>query len=238
MRHSLRIAALAAATSTLILAGQAMAAVLTLASPFNAFFTWNNDGTVTYLGTGGGTYTGVQQQSELWSNFTGVNLPAGTEMELSLASVGGKDQHTISFLFSPGGVASTYTPGYTISDAGTPNHSEASASGAILQTRGASSLGKVLVGSGGPYAINFVQVNASESGVTEIGFGPGTTSLTVSDTFTVLPGGSNATGISNSFVENTVPEPSTWAMMIIGFAGLGYAAFRRNSRGRTTAATL
>jgi hypothetical protein len=29
-----------------------------------------------------------------------------------------------------------------------------------------------------------------------------------------------------------VPEPSTWAMMVLGFAGLGYAAFRRNSTGR------
>ena len=28
------------------------------------------------------------------------------------------------------------------------------------------------------------------------------------------------------------PEPSTWAMMALGFAGLGYAAFRRNSKGR------
>jgi hypothetical protein len=28
----------------------------------------------------------------------------------------------------------------------------------------------------------------------------------------------------------TVPEPSTWAMMLIGFAGLGYAAFRRKAR--------
>jgi hypothetical protein len=27
-----------------------------------------------------------------------------------------------------------------------------------------------------------------------------------------------------------VPEPSTWAMMTLGFAGLGYAAFRRNSK--------
>src|SRR3984957_8957297 len=26
------------------------------------------------------------------------------------------------------------------------------------------------------------------------------------------------------------PEPATWAMMMIGFAGLGYAAFRRNSK--------
>jgi threonine/homoserine/homoserine lactone efflux protein len=25
----------------------------------------------------------------------------------------------------------------------------------------------------------------------------------------------------------TVPEPSTWAMMLLGFAGLGYAGYRR-----------
>jgi hypothetical protein len=27
-----------------------------------------------------------------------------------------------------------------------------------------------------------------------------------------------------------VPEPATWAMLGLGFAGLGYAAFRRNSK--------
>jgi hypothetical protein len=32
-----------------------------------------------------------------------------------------------------------------------------------------------------------------------------------------------------------VPEPSTWAMMAIGFAGLGYAGFRRNSKVRAVA---
>ena len=32
-----------------------------------------------------------------------------------------------------------------------------------------------------------------------------------------------------------VPEPATWAMMLIGFAGLGYAAFRRNKKGRALA---
>jgi PEP-CTERM motif len=32
-----------------------------------------------------------------------------------------------------------------------------------------------------------------------------------------------------------VPEPSTWAMMALGFAGLGYAAFRRNSKVRALA---
>jgi hypothetical protein len=32
-----------------------------------------------------------------------------------------------------------------------------------------------------------------------------------------------------------VPEPSTWAMMALGFAGLGYAAFRRNAKVRVLA---
>jgi hypothetical protein len=34
---------------------------------------------------------------------------------------------------------------------------------------------------------------------------------------------------------SAVPEPSTWAMMALGFAGLGYAAFRRSSKGRALA---
>lgn len=32
----------------------------------------------------------------------------------------------------------------------------------------------------------------------------------------------------NLTVLSTVPEPSTWAMLVLGFAGLGYAAFRRS----------
>ena len=31
----------------------------------------------------------------------------------------------------------------------------------------------------------------------------------------------------DSVALNAVPEPSTWAMMLLGFAGLGYAGFRR-----------
>jgi hypothetical protein len=28
-----------------------------------------------------------------------------------------------------------------------------------------------------------------------------------------------------------VPEPSTWAMMILGFAGVGFMAYRRQKQG-------
>jgi hypothetical protein len=45
--------------------------------------------------------------------------------------------------------------------------------------------------------------------------------------FSLVPG---AIGVSGS-----VPETSTWAMMVLGFAGLGYAAFRRGSRGQALA---
>jgi PEP-CTERM motif-containing protein len=38
------------------------------------------------------------------------------------------------------------------------------------------------------------------------------------DSFTLDVGG---------VIPPTVPEPSTWAMMLLGFAGLGYAAVRR-----------
>jgi hypothetical protein len=29
---------------------------------------------------------------------------------------------------------------------------------------------------------------------------------------------------------SAVPEPSTWAMMILGFAGVGFMAYRRKSK--------
>ena len=47
---------------------------------------------------------------------------------------------------------------------------------------------------------------------------------------------------SNAFITasfqsdvDAVPEPSTWAMMVLGFAGLGFVAFRRNAKAAATA---
>ncbi len=42
-----------------------------------------------------------------------------------------------------------------------------------------------------------------------------------------------ATSSNNAFeFEMAVPEPSTWAMLALGFAGLGYAGFRRSGKSR------
>jgi hypothetical protein len=53
-----------------------------------------------------------------------------------------------------------------------------------------------------------------------------------SGTKIVLNGISRLTAVSGSVVLGTVsaiPEPSTWAMMILGFAGVGFMAYRRRN---------
>jgi len=57
--------------------------------------------------------------------------------------------------------------------------------------------------------------------------------LTLAATQTGGPG--HAISVSLTDFGSTVPEPSTWAMLMLGFAGLGYAAFRRNSKARALA---
>ena len=37
-------------------------------------------------------------------------------------------------------------------------------------------------------------------------------------------------GANYSSITDAVPEPSTWAMMILGFSGLGFMAYRRKSK--------
>jgi hypothetical protein len=58
------------------------------------------------------------------------------------------------------------------------------------------------------------------------------------DVSILLSAGARADGFTASFQSdlNAVPEPSTWAMMLLGFAGLGYAGYRRARQTRTLAA--
>jgi hypothetical protein len=39
-----------------------------------------------------------------------------------------------------------------------------------------------------------------------------------------------ASGVFDNFVTATVPEPSTWTMMLAGFAGPGFAGYRRSRK--------
>jgi len=42
--------------------------------------------------------------------------------------------------------------------------------------------------------------------------------------------GDEGWGLNSATVTGAVPEPSTWAMMILGFAGIGFMAYRRSSK--------
>jgi len=44
--------------------------------------------------------------------------------------------------------------------------------------------------------------------------------------------------IGGTVATSPVSEPSTWAMMALGFLGLGYAAFRRNVKSRAIAEAI
>jgi hypothetical protein len=42
--------------------------------------------------------------------------------------------------------------------------------------------------------------------------------------------------ISDTTIRSAVPEPSTWAMMFLGFAGVGFMAYRRKRKGSIASA--
>jgi PEP-CTERM motif len=51
------------------------------------------------------------------------------------------------------------------------------------------------------------------------------------------PGVGHAVSVAlTNAAATTVPEPSTWVMMLLGFAGVGFAAVRRSAKGRTALA--
>jgi hypothetical protein len=44
--------------------------------------------------------------------------------------------------------------------------------------------------------------------------------------------GSIGSGDFDFIAESSIPEPSTWGMMLLGFAGLGFAGYRKAKSGR------
>ena len=52
-----------------------------------------------------------------------------------------------------------------------------------------------------------------------------------------IVGGDPAPAFNAAFsLSGAVPEPSTWAMMLLGFAGLGFASYRHAKKGRSASA--
>jgi hypothetical protein len=55
-------------------------------------------------------------------------------------------------------------------------------------------------------------------------------SVSRSPTYDFYPATSFSNFSVTGDVTSAVPEPSTWAMLLLGFAGLGFMAYRRKSK--------
>jgi hypothetical protein len=210
--------------------GAANATTLVLSGPaYSVNLIWNNDGTVSLGSDPLVDYTAVQQQSELWGGFTsGSSLAAGSTVTLSLSKVGSSDHHTISFLAPFGSVGGTFNWGYTVGEVPGFDSAEGKMSASLLQNNGIATLMAVAVDADSKsYHIDFTQTDTTVSGITKAYFGDVDQSLSVSEQLTIDPTGSDVTGVSNSFVEKSIPEVSTWAMLLAGFAALGIVGYRR-----------
>jgi hypothetical protein len=79
---------------------------------------------------------------------------------------------------------------------------------------------------------NGVTLSLTSPGATSATFAPIGFLSVIKDQqdFAGTAGSSDSSLLVNAFSTSLVPEPSTWAMMFLGFAGLGYVGFQRSRK--------
>jgi hypothetical protein len=150
---------------------------------YSANLTWNNNGTLSLNTAPLVDYTAVQQQNELFTDFTaGFTLLAGSEINLSFAVSGTLDYHTISFSNTFGASGGTFTWGFDIIQE-VAGRFQLSTKASLLQTVGSASSNLDFVDNNSNlYNLHFVQNGANvDTGSTSLNFLPDTTSLAVTD---------------------------------------------------------
>jgi hypothetical protein len=90
---------------------------------------------------------------------------------------------------------------------------------------------------GGPGAVSYTGVDlakagASDNGDQQSGLSNGLFEFSFAAPVTSVTFSSTQNSLEVASVSSGVPEPSTWAMMLIGFTGLGYAAYRKTKTKR------
>jgi hypothetical protein len=90
---------------------------------------------------------------------------------------------------------------------------------------------------GGPGAVSYtgdqlatLTKNAIDDGDQQSGSSNGLFDFTFAAPVTSVTFTSSQNSLEVASVSSAVPEPSTWAMMLLGFAGLGFAGYRRTKR--------
>jgi hypothetical protein len=149
--------------------------------------------------------------SSIWDSFTYTGLPdGGTTITATLSLPG-------TLTGSSNGIATleegTLTDGLTLVDSRFFN----------IATGEPPSISLSFDVTNGAPVIVFAEIQVDGlDGVADLG-DPPTLSLDVPKGASVT----TASGVFDNFTSAPVPEPSTWAMMLLGFLGLAYAATRR-----------
>ena len=150
-------------------------------------------------------------------DFSCNGMATGTLMLTNLGAVGSTDITTsnfMSFQYTSSDINNTITNPEQVS--GTLNASGSLLSGAIQ-----------IVGPGGVSLGGFFELLDTGQFSFSTPFNFSTSSFVGDEGI----GGSFGPAVNTPVVTSAVPEPSTWAMMILGFFGLGFMAYRRKQNG-------
>ena len=173
----------------------------------------------------------VQSQDKLYGNFNLAGLPTGGSVTFAFSTVGGVDQHLITFSnpFMPG---NTYTSGYEVAviEGGTfpSNNFITQLRADITQTVGGpTTFTETPTPAPTTGSINFSKTGNVVTGTFVDSWTPGLTSdLVITDTLTTGPG-SDASAILNTIIQSqqivSSPEPAT--LELLGIALTGIATF-------------
>jgi hypothetical protein len=177
----------------------------------------------------------------LYDTSLGTTLfssPTGTWVEGGLGTSSGGQSPISKASFTLNGVTSTFVPdlvGQILAANGQPNivneifhNAESSANEQILldMTNSSNQISGSIPGTIDVPLTYTLGPNDIAGGNALFGGGPDSFELspvTVTYTIPSTDGGGGVPG---------APEPSTWAMMLLGFAGLGYAGFKRRPKAR------
>ncbi len=202
--------------------------VLTAASNFDGTFELGTTGTTLHPDGGSGAFTCVQQQDKIFSDFSlGQLAPLTGHAFLDFATIDGVDTHSITFSAGYLQAGSPYTFGFNIEIDPTANPLPVLVQSVsdLIESAGQASLAESLTSNlGATYNIDFTKAATTYAGNTVADLNPGTEWLDVSDVLTLAAGGSNVSGVENSFVEE-VPEPRS--LLILGSGIIGLALLQR-----------
>ena len=163
--------------------------------------------------------------ASIWDSFTFTGLPAGgATITATLSLPGTLTPSSDGFAWLEEGSQTDFADGGALGYLVFFNNTTADAKPSSIQL-------SFDVANGDPVIV-FAEIQAGgdgAGGVADLG-DPPTLGLN-------LPKGASVTtasGVFDNFISATVPEPSTWAMLLLGLMGLGFAGYR--SRGRCLAA--